>query len=129
MAEYSKLVRELGEPDDSNDSSDDINAKEEIATVTFKLPKSTLERLNKRAKELGVTRSFLIRRGISDVLAGGSRSRISKLVMVSTFETYDENGVPIEHANVIRDNGENPRVARLVSELAQEVDKDDERED
>lgn len=129
MAEYSKLVRELGEPDDSNDSSDDINAKEEIATVTFKLPKSTLERLNKRAKELGVTRSFLIRRGISDVLAGGSRSRISKLVMVSTFETYDENGVPIEHTNVVRDNGENPRVARLVSELAQEVDKDDDRED
>lgn len=120
MAEYSKMVRELGEPDDGQDAP---RRDEEVTTVTFKLPKSTLERLNKRAKELGVTRSFLIRRGVTEVLAGGARSRISKLVLVTSFETYDDNGAPVEHSRAIEDDGSNARIAQLVSQLAAEADE------
>lgn len=122
MAEYTKLVKELGEPVEGG-RFDARGEAEEVATVTFKLPKSTLDRLNKRAQELGVTRSFLIRRGISEILAGGSRSRISKLVLVSTFETLDDNGVPVEHNHVVRSDGDNHRLNRLVSEITEEIDR------
>ena len=119
MAEYSKAIKELGEPDDG---AQNPNPDEEVTTVTFKLPKSTLERLNKRAKELGVTRSFLIRRGVTEILSGGPRSRINKLVLVTSFDTFDENGVPIEHSRVITDDNSNARLVQLVSELVEESD-------
>ncbi len=119
MAEYSKAIKELGEPDDG---AQNTNPDEEVTTVTFKLPKSTLERLNKRAKELGVTRSFLIRRGVTEILSGGPRSRINKLVLVTSFDTFDENGAPIEHSRVITDDNSNARLVQLVSELVEESD-------
>lgn len=119
MAEYSKAIKELGEPDDGTQNP---NPDEEVTTVTFKLPKSTLERLNKRAKELGVTRSFLIRRGVTEILSGGPRSRINKLVLVTSFDTFDENGAPIEHSRVITDDNSNARLVQLVSELVEESD-------
>lgn len=120
VAEYSKAVRQLGEPDGMQEPS---RRDDEVTTVTFKLPKSTLERLNARAKELGVTRSFLIRKGVTEVLAGGAHSRISKLVLVTSFETYDENGAPMEHSRVAQDDGSNAKLTQLVSELAESANE------
>lgn len=121
MAEYSKLV--MGESQGEGEAKADSQKTDKVVTVTFKLPESTLERLNERAREMGVTRSFLIRRGISEVLAGGSHSRISRIMLAATFDTFDENGAPIEHSRMISGDTSDARLVRLVTELTGEADR------